>query len=249
MSVQPFELVFYTKKAVRTYTATYDGAKYTNCRPAEDGGVVVFFDNHKLGIGALWVDVHVPLTDKDFSDGVCNYRSTEPTGIVLDKGVTDDLGGFEVDVFPFYKQGEDGKDGVDGKDGADGAKGDKGDQGDKGEPFTYDDFTSEQLASLKGPKGEKGDTGAQGIQGPKGEDGAKGDKGDRGEQGPQGPKGDQGIQGEKGEDGKDGKSLTYYDLTEEDKEDLASHVDTSHLEIYVDQAIQQAITNTLNTEV
>lgn len=46
-----------------------------------------------------------------------------------------------------------------------------------------------------------------------------------------------------------GDKMTYVDLTEEEKEDLASHVDTSHLETYVDQAIQQAITNTLNSEV
>ena len=52
-----------------------------------------------------------------------------------------------------------------------------------------------------------------------------------------------GLQGPKGD------KMSYDDLSEEEKEDLASHVDTSHLETYVDQAIQQAITNTLNTEV
>ena len=58
-----------------------------------------------------------------------------------------------------------------------GPKGDKGDtgatgpQGPKGDAFTFEDFTTEQLASLKGPKG---DTGAQGPIGP------KGDKGDPG---------------------------------------------------------------------
>ena len=39
-------------------------------------------------------------------------------------------------------------------------KGDKGEKGDKGDPFTYEDFTSEQLAALKG---ETGDTGPQGA--------------------------------------------------------------------------------------
>ena len=39
-------------------------------------------------------------------------------------------------------------------------KGDKGVKGDKGDPFTYEDFTSEQLAALKG---ETGDTGPQGA--------------------------------------------------------------------------------------
>lgn len=32
-------------------------------------------------------------------------------------------------------------------------------KGDKGDPFTYEDFTSEQLAGLKGEKGDKGDSG------------------------------------------------------------------------------------------
>jgi hypothetical protein len=38
-------------------------------------------------------------------------------------------------------------------------KGDKGEKGERGNAFTYDDFTSEQLAGLKGEKGDKGDNG------------------------------------------------------------------------------------------
>ena len=58
-----------------------------------------------------------------------------------------------------------------------GAKGDIGEtgaKGDKGDAFTYEDFTSEQLALLKG---EKGDTGEQGPQGPQGEMGNTGPAG------------------------------------------------------------------------
>ena len=39
-----------------------------------------------------------------------------------------------------------------------GDKGDTGPQGEKGDSFTYNDFTTEQLAALKGEKGEKGDS-------------------------------------------------------------------------------------------
>ena len=73
-----------------------------------------------------------------------------------------------------------------------GPKGDKGDaglqgpQGPKGDAFTFEDFTTEQLASLKGPKGDKGDTGPQGE---KGDTGPQGEKGDTGAQGPKGDKG------------------------------------------------------------
>ena len=87
-----------------------------------------------------------------------------------------------------------------------GSKGSKGDKGDKGDPFTYEDFTSEQLAALKGEKGDKGDKGGKGDIGPQGE---------QGPQGPQGPKGDQGIQGEKGATGDRGAPFTYADFTAE----------------------------------
>ena len=77
-------------------------------------------------------------------------------------------------------KGPKGDKGDTGSQGPQGEKGDIGPQGPKGDAFTFEDFTTEQLASLKGPKG---DTGAQGPQG---------EKGDTGPQGPQGPKGDTG---------------------------------------------------------
>ena len=124
-----------------------------------------------------------------------------------------------------------------------GQKGDPGPKGDKGDPFTYNDFTSEQLAALKGPKGDqgprgldgakgdRGETGPQGLQGnvgpqgPHGEPGPQGPAGERGPQGlqgPVGPKGDkgeqgpqglQGIQGPVGPQGPKGEPLRFSDLT------------------------------------
>ena len=70
----------------------------------------------------------------------------------------------------------------------------------------------------QGPKGDKGDIGPEGPQGP------KGDKGDIGETGPQGLQGEIGPQGPKGDKG---DSFTYADMTSEEKNDLASHVDIS----------------------
>lgn len=152
ITAAPFELVFYTKKAVRTYIAKYDGKEYTHCYPSPDGGVVVVFDNHKLGIGQMWFDVHVPLTDKDFADGVCNYRSTEYSGIVIDKGHTDDLGEFEVTLFPFYQRGEDGKSAYDLwlEEGNEGTAADflASIKGDKGDKMTYEDLTEEDKEDL-----------------------------------------------------------------------------------------------------
>ena len=58
-----------------------------------------------------------------------------------------------------------------------GPQGVKGDTGNTGDAFTFDDFTSEQLASLKGEKGDTGATGSKGDKGDKGDTGAKGDTG------------------------------------------------------------------------
>lgn len=50
-------------------------------------------------------------------------------------------------------QGPPGPPGAPGRDGVNGLKGEPGKDG---KPFTYDMFTSEQLAALKGPKGDPG---------------------------------------------------------------------------------------------
>lgn len=95
--------------------------------------------------------------------------------------------------------------------GGSGGQGEKGEDGKSAYEIWLDQGNegSEQyfLDSLKGDKGDQGEKGA---------DGEKGDQGERGEQGIQG------IQGEKGEKG---DKMTYDDLTEEEKNDLASRVD------------------------
>jgi hypothetical protein len=58
--------------------------------------------------------------------------------------------------------------GATGPQGKQGIQGPPGIQGERGEPFTYDMFTSEQLAALKGEKGDKGEQGIQGEKGDKG---------------------------------------------------------------------------------
>lgn len=72
---------------------------------------------------------------------------------------------------PRGPQGEKGDKGNTGSVGPTGPKGEQGVQGPKGDPFTYEDFTTEQLAALVGPQGP------QGEQGPKGETGSQGPAG------------------------------------------------------------------------
>ena len=79
--------------------------------------------------------------------------------------------------------------------------GDTGQKGDTGDAFTYEDFTSEQLAGLKGEKGDTGPAGSKGDTGDKGETGETGSKGDKGETGATGEKGDTGPKGATGDTG------------------------------------------------
>ena len=67
-------------------------------------------------------------------------------------------------------QGEKGDTGSQGIQGEQGPQGEKGEKGDTGDAFTFDMFTTEQLALLKG---EKGDTGPQGPKGDPGEGSVK----------------------------------------------------------------------------
>ena len=82
--------------------------------------------------------------------------------------------------------------------------GDTGQKGDTGDAFTYEDFTSEQLAGLKGEKGDTGPAGSKGDTGDKGETGETGSKGDKGETGATGEKGDTGPKGDTGDTGATG---------------------------------------------
>jgi len=82
--------------------------------------------------------------------------------------------------------------------------GDTGQKGDTGDAFTYEDFTSEQLAGLKGEKGDTGPAGPKGDTGDKGETGETGSTGDKGETGATGEKGDTGPKGDTGDTGATG---------------------------------------------
>ena len=77
------------------------------------------------------------------------------TGAQGPKGATGDTG----------PQGPRGEKGDTGDTGPQGPKGDTGPAGPKGAAFTYDNFTTEQLAALKGDKGDTGNTGPQGPSG------------------------------------------------------------------------------------
>lgn len=259
----PFRFTYYTKVTRGVYVAEYNGSEFVNCIPTEDGKVIVPFDSPKLGMGVLMVKREFFLNDSDFNDGICNLVSVESTGITLDKGATDMDGEVNIELFPFYQQGETGKSAY--QEWLD--LGNKGSVSDflnslRGEPFTYEDFTEEQLQALKGEKGERGEQGVQGEQGDdayevwlkaghvgslqdffdynkgekgdKGEQGIQGIQGIQGERGERGEKGDQGVQGEKGDKGDTGAPLRFDDLTEEDIDEIATRVPHLYKEATID---------------
>lgn len=123
----PFRFTYYTKVSRGTHVAEFDGARHINCLPTADGGIIVPFDHPQLGTGVLMVKREFFLTDSDFKDGICNLVSIENTGIILDRGVTQDYGEIDVTIFPYYQ---------------------KGDKGDKGDPLRYEDLTDEQKREL-----------------------------------------------------------------------------------------------------
>ena len=95
---------------------------------------------------AIGKEIHVDMLD-DIVERIMLKDIERFRGPKGDKGDTGPQG-------PKGDKGADGVDGEIGPAGPTGPMGPKGDTGEKGDPFTYEDFTSEQLASLKGPKGD-----------------------------------------------------------------------------------------------
>ena len=92
----PFRFTFYTSTHGEKFTAEYDGERFTNCIPTDDGRVKIPFDNHNLGVGTLYVTTQLSLTDSDFNDGKYNYNSDDATNIILGRGTTDTTSDVEV---------------------------------------------------------------------------------------------------------------------------------------------------------
>ena len=207
----PFKFTYYTRMSRGTYVASYDGTEFVNCHPTDDGRVVVPFDNPQFGLGVLNVKREFFLNDKDFADGICTLVSVESTGIVLDRGATDMDGEVNIELFPFYQRGLDGKSAYD-------LWLDEGNEG------SVADF----LGSLKGGQGSRGEDGADAYEVwlQAGNEGSVQDFLDS----LKGKDGKDGVDGKDGEKGGKGDPLTYDDLTEEQKKDLASQIQLPYSE-------------------
>ena len=94
----------------KSYKASHVDGKYTNCKLMGDGRLMVIFDGHGLLPGILTCERHFYLTDQDYHDGICDLWDKRPIGIMLASGKTDDCEA-EVQLPPYYQQGEPGKPG------------------------------------------------------------------------------------------------------------------------------------------
>lgn len=117
--------------------------------------------------GAIGREIRVEVLDdivkKVMSENIEDFRGPKGnTGDIGPQGPKGEKGTDGIDgemgpqgpTGPMGPQGPTGPKGETGEQGLQGIAGPPGPKGDKGEPFTYDDFTSEQLASLKGSKGD-----------------------------------------------------------------------------------------------
>lgn len=109
----PFEFRYYVKRRGEVVIASYDGEKYTGCRPSDEvaGAIVVPFDNDggKLGIGTLKVKRVYDIVDADMADGVFNSVTEQVLPIELWRGPSDDVAGDAVIVYDSLYRGKDGK--------------------------------------------------------------------------------------------------------------------------------------------
>lgn len=99
----------------------------------------------------------------------------------------------------------------------------KGVTGAKGDPFTYDDFTLEQLESLRGPAGQDGKDGKDGVSVTHQWNGTVLEVTSASGTSSADLKGEQGVPGKDGRDGINGKD---YVLTADDRNEIASIVET-----------------------
>ena len=119
----------YSTLAGSGYECSHVDGEYHNCKPLDDGRLMVIFDNHGLPAGQLVCERHFYLTDKDYHDGICDLWDKRAVDVFLGTGATEDTD-IEVVLPPYYSQGEPGK------------------------AFTYEDFTPEQIAELQQPATE-----------------------------------------------------------------------------------------------
>lgn len=95
--------------AYNVFTAYFDGDNYHNCKPQEDGTLLVPVDNHDLAPGVLTYKINIDDADADFPDGFMNVTIPGTLAVELWTGPSDEFAG-EIGVVVLPVKGDTGAD-------------------------------------------------------------------------------------------------------------------------------------------
>lgn len=115
--------------AYSVFTAYFDGDNYHNCKPQEDGTLLVPVDNHDLAPGVLTYKINIDDADADFPDGFMNVTIPGTLAVELWTGPSDEFAG-EIGVVVLPVKGDTGPQGEQGPIGPEGPMGPQGPKGD-----------------------------------------------------------------------------------------------------------------------
>lgn len=89
------------------FLAWFDGENYHNCKPQEDGTLLVPVDNHDLAPGVLTYKINIDDADADFPDGFMNVTIPGTLAVELWAGPSDEFAG-EIGVVVLPVKGDPG---------------------------------------------------------------------------------------------------------------------------------------------
>ena len=89
------------------FVAWFDGENYHNCKPQEDGTLLVPVDNHDLAPGVLTYKINIDDADADFPDGFMNVTIPGTMAVELWAGPSDEFAG-EIGVVVLPVKGDPG---------------------------------------------------------------------------------------------------------------------------------------------
>lgn len=105
----PWRLELFTPNTpgYNVFVAWFDGENYHNCKPQEDGTLLVPVDNHDLAPGVLTYKINIDDEDADFPDGFMNVTIPGTLAVELWTGPSDEFAG-EIGVVVLPVKGDPG---------------------------------------------------------------------------------------------------------------------------------------------
>lgn len=102
--ILPFVLEYSTGN--RTFTASWNGKVWRNCKKESENSIRVFFDNHKLCTGKLACTMTYWLDNDHYLDGKQTIVNHVDTDIVLVNSSSDEIiNDMNMELYPNYQRG------------------------------------------------------------------------------------------------------------------------------------------------